>query len=363
MFRPCFYLVAGLLWAVNSEADNGEIAHALPLDGVVIDGDLGDWPAGLPRYRVWMNGDREAVEGNDSFAASFRAGYDAADSAVYVALEVVDDVHVVSGDAGSDDWQRFDSAIAYVDFNHTLTGSGAALYLATGDHRSMLSDESSWDADAAAASWDTAEAAVVRRGTTTVYEWRFSSPKEIRPTSVLGIDFLVADHDAPGEDRPATLFSWGPGFGKSQAGGRTGDLLLVDDESSSGRISGRIELAEAGTDTSRLRVRARSTTNSALWVQTLADETGAFAIDLPPGRYELASVDRVIRIEEAVQVVAPAAPVSVTVEQGAETVAPTLRLVPVTVPMVPSFKMPPPTSASPPVTVTPSMVSEAPGRT
>lgn len=335
MFRRCFYLVAGLFWAVNSQADNGEIARAVPLNGIVVDGDLADWPAELPRHPVWMNGDREAVEQSDSFAASFRAGYDTAANAVYIALEVVDDVHVVADEVGPDDWQRFDSVVAYVDFNHTLTGSGSALYLVIGDHRSMLSDESSWDADVAAASWDTAEAAVARRGTTTVYEWRFTSPKQIQPNSVLGIDFLVADHDAPGEDSYAALFSWGPGFGKSQAGGRTGDLLLVDAKSPSGRLTGRIELAVAdtGTDANRLRVRARSTENPALWVQTLADESGTFSIDLPPGRYELSSVDRMTRVEKVVQVVAPATPVSVVVEKGAETLAPTLQLEPVPMPV------------------------------
>ena len=335
MFRRCSYLVAGLLWAVNSQADNGEIAHALPLDGIVVDGDLADWPAGLPRHPVRMNGEREAVESSDSFAASFRAGYDTVENAVYIALEVVDDVHVVADDTRPDDWQRFDSAIAYVDFKHTVIGSGSALYLVIGDHRSMLSDASSWDADAAALSWDTAEAAVARRGTTTVYEWRFTSPRKLLVNSVLGIDFLVADQDAPGEDGPATLFSWGPGFGKSQAGGRTGDLLLVDAESSLGRLTGRIELAgaDAETDASRLRVRARSMEHPALWVQTLADERGAFAIDLPPGRYELTSVDRVTWVEEVAQVVAPAASVKVMVEQGAETLASTLRLVPVPLPV------------------------------
>lgn len=333
MFRRCLCLVIALLWVIDSQADNGEIAPAAPLDEIVIDGDLTDWPADLHRHAVRMNGESEVVERSDSFAASFRAGYDTDENAVYIALEVVDDVHVVPDEAGPDDWQRFDSVIAYVDFKHTVTGSGSALYLVMGDHRFMLSDESSWDADVAAASWETAEAAVARRGTTTVYEWRFTSPKPIRPNSVLGVDFLVADQDAPGEDSPATLLSWGPGFGKSQAGGRTGDLLLVDAGSLPGRLTGRIELAGAGTEASRLRVRARSTENPALWVQALADRAGAFAIDLPPGRYELTSVDRVTRVEEVTQVLAPATPVSVVVGQGASTVAPTLRLEPVPMPI------------------------------
>ena len=335
MFRRCCYLLAVLSCANTSQADNGEIALAAPLSGIVIDGDLAEWPTGLPRYPVRMNGEREHVERSESFSASFRVGYDASVNAVYVALEVIDDLHVVSEEAAADDWLRLDSVIAYVDFNHTVTGSGSAMYLAIGDRRFMLSDESSWDADVAAASWDTAEAAVARRGTTTVYEWRFTSPKDIRPNTVLGIDFLIADHDAPGEDSSAELFSWGPGFGKSQAGGRTGDLLLVDDEPSLGRLTGRIELEGAGAeaDASLLRVRARSMENPALWVQALADGTGAFTIDLPPGRYELTSVDRMTRVDEVPQVVAPARPVSVIVEESAETVAPTLRLSPVPMPI------------------------------
>jgi len=336
MFQRCFYLTAALLWTTAVYADNGEVAGAVPVSGIVVDGNLSDWPAGLSRHPIQMSGESKAVEQNESFAASYRAGYNSTEKALYIALEVIDDVHVVSEDAEPDNWQRFDSVIAYVDFNHTTTGSGSALYLALGDLRSMLSDESSWDADVASASWDTAEAAVLRRGKTTVYEWRFTSPRELLPNRVVGIDFLVADQDTLGDETPATLFSWGPGFGKSQAGGRTGDLLLVDAEHSFGRLTGRIELAgiDEETEASRLRVRARSTSNPALWLQTLADETGAFAIDLPPGRYELTSVDHMMRVDDEPRVVAPAAPVSVTVEQGAETVAPTLELAPVSLPIV-----------------------------
>jgi len=335
MFRRCLFSIAVLLWATPGLADNGQIAHAVPVNGIVIDGDLTDWPAELPRHAVRFNGDREAVEQNAGFAASFRAGYDLAENAVYIALEIVDDVHVAPDDALPDDWARFDSVIAYVDFNHTTTGSGSALYLVLGEHRSMHSDESSWDADVAAASWETAEAAVSRQGTTTIYEWRFTSPKKLLANSVLGFDFLIADQDASGDDSPASLVSWGPGFGKSQAGGRTGDLMLVDVESSYGRLTGRIELAgaEAEMGTNRLRVRARSAENPVLWVQALADETGAFAIDLPPGRYELSSVDRMTRIEDRPRVVAPTTPVSVTIEEGAEVAAPTLRLESVPLPI------------------------------
>lgn len=335
MLRRCFLPIAVLFWATHSQADNGEIAHAAPLSGIVVDGNLTDWPDHLPRYPIQMNGDREVVEQDDNFAASFRAGYDTAENAVYVALEVVDDVHIVSDDATADDWLRYDSVIAYVDFSHTVTGSGSAMYLAIGDYRAMLSDESNWDADVAAASWDTAEAAVLKEGTTTVYEWRFTSPRELTADSVIGIDFLVADQDVPDEGGSVSLVSWGPGFGKSQAGGRTGDLLLVDPNASYGRLTGRIELEgiDDEADASRLRVRARSTGNPALWVQTLADKTGAFAIDLPRGRYELSSVDRMMRVDDAPRVVAPAEPVSVAVRRRGETIAPTLQLAPVPTPI------------------------------
>lgn len=326
MIRRSFLIAAGLFLVTGAQADNGEIARALPLSGIVIDGDLADWPSDLPRHPVRMNGDSEVVEANDGFEAAFRAGYNPDDNAVYIALEIVDDVHVASDDAEADDWQRSDSAIAYVDFNHTTSGSGSALYVVIGQQRFMLSDESSWDTDAALLSWDTAEAAVAREGTTTVYEWRFTSPKQLRPNSVLGLDFLLADQDGSGEDSPAALYSWGPGFGKSQAGGRMADLLLVDEKGSSGRLTGRIDAVGDDADENRLRVRVRSTDNPELWVQTLADKTGIYALELPPGRYELSSVDRMMEIEEQAQVVAPATPVSVVVRSGVETVAPALEL-------------------------------------
>lgn len=343
MFRRFVYLyfATALVFTTNVQADNGEIARALPLNGIVIDGDLADWPTELPDHSIRMNGDSQVVDPSDNFAASFRAGYDLDKNVVYIALQVTDDSHVVVENAEPDDWQRSDSVIAYVDFNHTITGSGSALYTVMGDERFMLSDDSSWDADAAALNWDTAESAVQRKGTTTVYEWRFKSPKQLSSNSVLGLDFLLADQDEQGSDSPSTLISWGPGFGKSQAGGRTGDLLLVDPAASSGRLTGRIETLvnkrgdeqEDEAESSPLRVRVRSTDNPQLWVQTLADKTGQYTVELPPGRYEVASVDQLMMVEDLPQVVAPATPVLVTVGSDDETLAPTLELKPVPLPV------------------------------
>ncbi|MEM9529713.1 MAG: serine hydrolase [Pseudomonadota bacterium] len=315
MIRRSLLLGAGVVLSTSSFADNGQIAHAGPLADIEIDGSLKDWPENLPRYPIALE-DRTEVSPDEGFSASFRAGYSAAEQAVYVALEIVDDVHSTSDDP-EPDWSQLDSVIAYVDFNHTRTGSGAALYLAVGEHRRMVTGDSPWDADVANASWDTAKAAVKRQGSVTVYEWRFLSHQALAPHMTLGLDFLVADHDQPGESSPASLYAWGPGFGKSRAGGRTGDLLLLDSKPQLGELTGQIALAGEEPTAQELRVRVSSQDRPQLWLQARADKTGRYRLKVPAGAYEVSSVDRLLEGSDGEpRVLAPARPAVVKVLAG-----------------------------------------------
>ncbi|MEM6807697.1 MAG: serine hydrolase [Pseudomonadota bacterium] len=335
MLRRCVLgILVGSL-AIQAQADNGAVAQAAQLKNITIDGKLGDWPEGLTVYPVQMNNSREVVEADADFAAGFRAGYDPKANRVYVALEITDDVHVVAEDAEPGQWDRNDSVIVYIDFNHTTTGSGSALYLTQGEQRAMLSDASSWDADVANAGWDTADVAVARDGNVTTYEFQFASPTALDAHTVLGLDLLIADQDVAGDDTTASLVSWGPGFGKSQAGGRTADLLLLGRKTKLGTLAGHIEVASDDPEDKAdpLRVRVQSKKNPKLWVQTVSDESGAFSVSVPVGTYTVTSVDRLNWIGSTPTVIAPAEPVTVKVAANKTTTAPDLSLVPVAAPI------------------------------
>lgn len=80
--------------ALPVQAHHGRVAVAYPVQGITIDGDLSDWP----RYAIFSRPDGadgsrrniNAVEGKRDFQAFFRAGYNAEERAVYIAVEVQD---------------------------------------------------------------------------------------------------------------------------------------------------------------------------------------------------------------------------------------------------------------------------------
>ncbi|MEO0367021.1 MAG: serine hydrolase, partial [Pseudomonadota bacterium] len=292
-----------------------------------VDGKLNDWPSDPKFFPIRYNGDQETVPGDEGFDAQFTAGFDPIENRLFLAVKITDDVHVAT-DSDDADWERLDGVIAYVDFNHTTTGSGSALYFASGKNRELMSGESSWDATVASMDWDGVDVAVARDGNTTVYEWRFESPVDFDSGMVLGLDFLVADQDAEDANTSARLFSWGSGFGKSQAGGRTGDLLLVGPDDALGTVSGEIAMSGIEQeDDAQLRVRLQSDSEPRRWVQVLADEQGRYSVDLPADRYTLSSADRMIRVENEIHAIALADPATVRVRAGRTVDVPALEIV------------------------------------
>ncbi|MEM8983814.1 MAG: serine hydrolase [Pseudomonadota bacterium] len=326
-------LVVGLLLASNVFADNGVVAKATPAANIQIDGSLADWPSDAPDFPIHYDDEQDIVAADASFSASFRAAFDSANKTLFLAVTVEDDIHVApeNDDTG---WDRRDSVIAYVDFNHTKTGSGAALFLATGARHELLSDESSWDATVAATALDSADVAVARSGTTTTYEWRIQSPIDIPSGITVGVDFLIADQDIEDGRLPSRLFSWGPGFGKSQSGGRTGDLLLVGNDTRLGTIDGRVSLTGVETeDRGRLRIRLASQDEPRRWVQVLADEQGNYRTELPADTYELSAVDRLLWLDDLPTVVAATDASTVTVRADNTVMGPPLQVAPSPLPV------------------------------
>jgi hypothetical protein len=89
-----------LFCACGVEAHNGAVAIALPVTGIVVDGDLSDWPEGMRRYPIALP---EWVSPRDTedFEGSFRIGYDAQENALYVAVEVRDGSTVIDTTMGA----------------------------------------------------------------------------------------------------------------------------------------------------------------------------------------------------------------------------------------------------------------------
>ena len=98
-----------LLWFVtlcvvilgpSTQASNGQVATAVPLSGITVDGDLSDWPDTLRRYPISYPEDGDLPQSPEDLQASFRIAYDPHEQLLYVAVQVQDDSIVLAKGKG-----------------------------------------------------------------------------------------------------------------------------------------------------------------------------------------------------------------------------------------------------------------------
>jgi hypothetical protein len=113
-------------------AHSGDIAVAYPVHSITLDGDLSDWPAGLPEYKVVHAEYGDPVEDAADFDAHFRLGYDLELNRLYVAVEVKDQSLVIDATENAS-WDNQDGCELYIDTSHRPTGSRIVQYVRHGD--------------------------------------------------------------------------------------------------------------------------------------------------------------------------------------------------------------------------------------
>ena len=88
------------LWAVvvllpglsrPSQAHNGRVAVAYPVESITIDADLSDWPEELAKYPIRLLDSGEPPQDEADFQGFFRVGYNTVENALYIAMEIQDD--------------------------------------------------------------------------------------------------------------------------------------------------------------------------------------------------------------------------------------------------------------------------------
>jgi len=86
-----------LLLSLPVQAHNGAVAVAVPVEGITVDGDLSDWPDGLPHYPIALGKElhyksRDIVD----FRAAFQVGYSINENALYLAIKVEDESIIIA---------------------------------------------------------------------------------------------------------------------------------------------------------------------------------------------------------------------------------------------------------------------------
>lgn len=202
--------------------DNGALALAVAVDAPRVDEEFADWPEGTGTYpivhREW--GDR--LSGAGDLQAGFRAGYSAAERALYVAVAVEDDSSVLHEMwIGEDDWDGQDGCELFIYFPEERA---PIQYYIRGTEVARQ-DELVLEGEL--------EVERQTRDGGYRYEWRVDLAKAARDSLAdftgggLGFDVAVIDRD---EDGSGSWLAWGRGSRKHMIASNMGVLLLPDRE-------------------------------------------------------------------------------------------------------------------------------------
>lgn len=272
----------------------GFTAMAVPLDSIVVDGDLADWPTHVPVYRIetvlkgYPNYDGSDPEPED-LTATFRIAWSPPLQRLFVAIVVRDDRRELgSGPSSTDAVELYlDGTHGQADPQQYLMFPGDATYAPFGTSKNPTLSDGDIDVAGGRGAWTVV-------GDTIVYEWSLQvfeaypdRRAHLEAGRRIGFDVTAVDKDVA--SKGATWLSWSPGGGKVVAESRLGDIVLVSKArivADMARIDGRVVLPETDDGWRGLTVRLFDA-NGKIWGAATSGPGGAFQLLAPPGDVRL----------------------------------------------------------------------------
>lgn len=315
--------IAGTVCRV--EAHNEEqMAYAIPLTGITIDGKLDDWPGEMAVYPIeWESPSYYRPgppDGPEDFSGSFRVGYNLEENLLYLAIVVRDEDVVVHPE--QPDHYRQDLCEVYVDADHSggdLSGDYSTTARRTQQY-AMVAGASKIlagvDGNPALVGGDTGQSGVqgafLPLAGYIVYEWAIplfeSFPDqrlEIRPGRTIGFDVALVDADGL---ESGDWFAWTPKALKVSNSSRMGDLTFVENYQGLEVVLGEVSLLDfggLGSIVGRVEKRAKGESIEGARVELLrdgkvaftayTDSAGGFRQSVPEGMYALRGFSRGMR--------------------------------------------------------------------
>ncbi len=272
-YSTIFFLLA----TCSAYAYSGDTALALPVRGITVDGDLGDWPKTARWYGIEkVVAGLQPDDGLD-FTGSFAAGYSAAENALYIAVEVRDQSPV----SDQDRWPQWDSQDGCQIYLQQHSGQPVVQYVAYGPFRQVFLQGAILDM----AMRDEVQIAVAYAEGTYRYEWRIAlEGVALAPGTLLGFGVSVNDVD---QDGSYTWFGWARAIINHAALGLElkAALLLADSEPMA-KVSGVVRWPD-GQVAKRAQVTVRRADDLNWEVSVPTDAQGQYHIELPAGRYQI----------------------------------------------------------------------------
>lgn len=281
--KPQAFIILSLLISISASiyAHNGERAIALPLSGIIVDGESDDWPTTIKSYPVLRN----SSEDKEDFSASFRIAYNLQEQSIYVLMEVQDDEHVLSSEFNSKPMAQ-DAHWLFLDVKHERKGSGVAFYELSENSMRLLLHQDSWDKHTKEQNLNGITHAVKRKGTSTTYEWKIYLGDELYINRTIGLDHEIVDLDADGQ----SIKSWGMFGMKSSISNNLGDVFILEEDNQElGILNGIAQLESPYSDVIPYGLEIVNLDYPDLWTQFPLLRNKNYNIELPPGRYKISS--------------------------------------------------------------------------
>ncbi len=250
-FRILITLLPVLLLATGASAHNGRLALGLPAEGIVVDGDLSDWPQDMPRYSITMAEAGKPPTNPQDFTADFRVAYSVEANLLYVAVDVEDESIVLDPEGVDAFWDNADGCDVFVGLQHGNLGGGVVQMALWGHNLNSFPNDMR----------DAYKVIVRQRPRGRVYEWsvdvsRLSNGRTLHEGMDFAFDVVVSDKD---EDGSFSWMAWGARSEKLASPLRLGDVMLVAaDANFEDAVASAGEMIQRTSRRSREEVRNRT---------------------------------------------------------------------------------------------------------
>ena len=256
---------------------NGKIAYAYPMDGITIDGQLQDWPSDMAIYKLDFCFYGEHPRNDEDFNASFRLGYNMKEQALYLSVEVRDEIYHIDTSSNRS-WNSQDVLQLFIDGQHLKYRSPVEYFVANDQYRNLEKTN-----------WKYIDLAISKKEDHFIYEYKIKLGDNLYPGRSLGLDLVFIDKD--GSTDPISVIGWGSGNRKDIYPEHLGDIIIMDSASQLGSLMGKISWEDGAQTPLPSLVRVQSVNFPSLDVQVMVDSMGNYSTSLPAGLYQINAVD------------------------------------------------------------------------
>ncbi|WP_298540838.1 serine hydrolase [uncultured Aquimarina sp.] len=270
---------------IDKNPESAKIAFAYPITDIQIDGNINDWPKKTPRYPISSILENNSEDTQD-LHAEFQVGYEKEKKSIYLMVIVTDDVHIIDKNKGSlsDDQ---DQCLLYLDKQHHPKGSGVNVFSFNELYKEIDDASTSWDSIIKNTSWENLNIAIERKGNQTFYEIQLIFDDPISAGKMIGLDFMIYDNDTLEKSEELTRVSWRNTDGKTNVPFKLGHVLLINKNSETGIINGRLTWKKDSLGYPINKIRIVSKIDPFLWIRESVDTMGQYTAKLPEGEYEI----------------------------------------------------------------------------